>query len=175
MNKDRLIMFVDAVFAIVMTILVINLKMPNPVTVAGFLALKVDFFAYALSFFWLGTMWVNLYIGWQRIERINLSTIWTTLIMMFFTSLFPYATNLVAENFYNISAQVFYSVIVIVIPVFSYLSYNAVGKLHQDDEVVLGIMNHRKKWLSADLVVKFIALVVSLTFPIDNLFVLDII
>lgn len=61
MNKERLVAFMDAVLAIIMTILILELKKPETATLKALWNLRVDFFAYTLSFFWLGTMWVNLH------------------------------------------------------------------------------------------------------------------
>lgn len=54
MDKERLAAFTDAVLAIIMTILVLELEKPEHVTWQGIWALRVNYFAYALSFFWLG-------------------------------------------------------------------------------------------------------------------------
>lgn len=84
MNKERLATFIDAVLAIVITILVLELRKPDPISLNGFLALRENFFAYALSFFWLGAMWVNLHNEWYRIKRINTKTIWAAMLILFF-------------------------------------------------------------------------------------------
>lgn len=57
MGKERLAAFIDAVLAIIMTILVLELEKPKAMTWAGLWDLRANFFAYALSFFWLGLMW----------------------------------------------------------------------------------------------------------------------
>ena len=62
MNKERLAAFMDAVLAIIMTILILELKKPETATLKALWNLRVNFFAYTISFFWLGTMWVNLHI-----------------------------------------------------------------------------------------------------------------
>ncbi|WP_407893156.1 TMEM175 family protein [Lacticaseibacillus sp. N501-2] len=113
MNKERLIAFEDAILAIIMTILVLELRKPSQVSPQRLWALRTNFFAYALSFFWLGVMWVSHHNNWQKVKQINMSTIMLTLVLLFFASLFPYTTSLVSENFNNITAQTFYGAIVI--------------------------------------------------------------
>ena len=56
MNKERLATFMDGVLAIIMTILILELKKPETATLKALWNLRADFFAYTLSFFWLGTM-----------------------------------------------------------------------------------------------------------------------
>ena len=96
MVKERLVAFFDAVLAIIMTILVLELEKPSEISLKGFLALKENFFAYVLSFFWLGTMWVNHHNEWMGIEKISVKTVWTTMLTLFFSSLFPYSTSIVS-------------------------------------------------------------------------------
>lgn len=58
MSKERLVAFTDVVLAIIMTILVLELERPSELTWSALWELKTNFFAYTISFFWLGTMWV---------------------------------------------------------------------------------------------------------------------
>ncbi len=71
MNKDRLAAFTDAILAIIMTILVLELEKPAKASWAAVWDLRQSFFSYIISFFWLGAMWVNLHSQWQRVERID--------------------------------------------------------------------------------------------------------
>ena len=71
MPKDRLCAFMDAILAIIMTILVLELKKPAEASWRALWALRADFFSYAVSFFWLGAMWVNIHNGWVSVERID--------------------------------------------------------------------------------------------------------
>ena len=71
MNKERLAAFMDAILAIIMTILILELKKPETVTLKALWDLKIDFFAYTISFFWLGTMWINLHNEWHKIKYIT--------------------------------------------------------------------------------------------------------
>ena len=66
MNKERLVAFTDAVLAIIMTILVLELPKPAEPTLAALLDLQESFFAYTLSFFWLGALWFGMHGIWQK-------------------------------------------------------------------------------------------------------------
>lgn len=132
MNKDRLIAFEDAVLAIIVTILVLDLQKPATVSWAGLWALRANFFAYTLSFFWIGLMWVSHHNHWHLVKQIDNHTVYLTLILLFFSSLFPYTTSLVAENFYNTTAQVFYGVIIIIISCLNVLISLNLNKLNPE-------------------------------------------
>ncbi|WP_257468616.1 TMEM175 family protein [Bifidobacterium pseudolongum] len=90
--------FTDAVLAIIMTILVLDLDKPDPLTWSGFGKLWPQFLAYAFSFFWLGSMWVHLHIEWSGVKLVDQPVLWTSITLLFFCSLIPYSTSLVAGN-----------------------------------------------------------------------------
>ena len=71
MNKERLAAFMDAVLAIIMTILILELKKPETANLKALWDLRTYFFAYTISFFWLGTMWINLHNEWLKIKYIT--------------------------------------------------------------------------------------------------------
>ena len=98
MSKERVVAFTDAVLAIIMTILVVDLDKPDPLTWSGFGKLWPQFLAYAFSFFWLGSMWVHLHIEWSGVKLVDQPVLWTSITLLFFCSLIPYSTSLVAGN-----------------------------------------------------------------------------
>lgn len=69
MEKERLGAFIDAVLAIVMTILVLELEKPKTFDVQGLWELRTNFLAYAISFFWLGAMWANIHAASHLIQK----------------------------------------------------------------------------------------------------------
>ena len=83
MNKERLIAFTDAVLAIIMTILVLELEKPTVPTLEAFWALRQNFFAYFLSFFWLGSLWIALNGICEKVERISTAVTWWNLALLF--------------------------------------------------------------------------------------------
>lgn len=164
MTKERLTTFIDAVLAIIMTILVLDLQKPDPVSLSGFFKLKENFFAYTLSFFWLGTMWINLHNGWYKIKKIDGYVMWATMVMLFFSSLFPYATSLAAENFNNTAAQVFYGIIVILITISNFITAQCLSKANKDNPEAVENIKKRNHWLLKDIAIKIFGLIIALCF-----------
>ncbi len=156
MEKDRLGAFIDAVLAIIMTILVLELPRPETYDVAGLWALRTNFFAYALSFFWLGAMWVNIHQSYHAVEKISQKTIWSAIVMLFFSSFYPYATKLIADAFFNKAMQGLYGVVVLLIT-FSVLGYykqlDGKTKEHKDR-----LMLHKQKWIWIDVILKVLCI-----------------
>jgi uncharacterized membrane protein len=163
MSKERLISFTDAVIAIIITILVLELKKPSNMSVEAFWELRENFFAYALSFFWLGTMWIILHVIWDPVEKIDTQVIWITLVMLFFSSLFPYATSIVASNFNSALAQVFYGLVVIAITLLNMASYRVLSNADKNNIALLNRLLMFRRLHAVDLSIKFVGLVVCIT------------
>ena len=164
MEKDRLGAFIDAVLAIIMTILVLELPRPETYDIAGLWALRTNFFAYALSFFWLGAMWVNIHQSYQAVEKISQKTVWSAIVMLFFSSFYPYATKLIADDFFNKAMQGLYGVVALFIT-FSVLGYyrQLDGKTKEHKDI---LMLHKQKWIWIDVILKACGLLLSITvFP----------
>lgn len=165
MEKERLGAFIDAVLAIVMTILVLELEKPKTFDLQGLWELRTNFLAYAISFFWLGAMWVNIHASSHLIKKVSQKTVWATIVMLFFSSLFPYTTQLIATHFMNGTMQAFYGVIVLLIT-FSVLWYYRTLEEVNDGAEMHGLNADRKKWLTWDIGIKILGLILSLTiFP----------
>ena len=165
MEKERLGAFIDAVLAIVMTILVLELEKPKTFDLQGLWELRTNFLAYAISFFWLGAMWVNIHSSSHLIKKVSQKTVWATIVMLFFSSLFPYTTQLIATHFMNGTMQAFYGVIVLLIT-FSVLWYYQTLEEVNDGAEMHGLNADRKKWLTWDIGIKILGLILSLTiFP----------
>lgn len=161
MSKERLVAFTDAVIAIIMTILVLDLEKPSPVTVESIWELRTSFFAYALSFFWIGVMWVNMHTGWHDIKKISPKVVWNTMFLLFFSSFFPYVTSLVSQNFYNEVAQVFYGVIILAVTTFNTLMYRSLAEIPENNKAMTVFMNERK-WIPYDIALKVLGLILSI-------------
>lgn len=163
MDKERLTTFEDAVLAIIMTILVLELKKPDVVSLEGLWMLRSNFFAYGLSFFWIGLMWVSHHNNWRLVQKIDLTTIYLTLLLLFFSSLFPYTTSLVADNFSNATAQALYGVVIILISLTNVLI--SLNLRSVNPQAHFGLLYKTPNWIVClDLVIKGIGFITSLMF-----------
>lgn len=163
MSKERLIAFTDAILAIIMTILVLELAKPAFDAPSAFWALRTAYFSYALSFFWLGSLWVGLNSIWGEVKRINNAVIWLNLLMLFFASLIPYATSLCSDNFSSRTMQSFYGIVVIAMTVVNYFLHKALDKPNQDAPDLLEATKTYRKLLLPDIGIKIVGLILALT------------
>ena len=159
MSKDRLAAFTDAILAIIMTILVLELEKPAEASWAALWALRSSFFSYAVSFFWLGAMWANIHNQWSRIEKIDNKVIWWSIIMLFFASFFPYVTSFVSEHFDSLFAQMFYSVVVIFVSLSNMGLGNAVTRLNGESAA---LSYNDRKVVTADLIIKVVGIILAI-------------
>ena len=92
MSKSRLEAFSDGVIAIIITIMVLELKVPHEPTFAALSELAPVFFSYVLSFIYVGIYWNNHHHLWQAGKQVNGRILWANLHLLFWLSLFPFAT-----------------------------------------------------------------------------------
>jgi uncharacterized membrane protein len=98
MKKIRLETFTDGVIAIIITIMVLELKIPHGSDFAALLPLKHTFYSYFLSFFFLSLYWIAHHHMFQAVDKINGQVIWANMNLLFWLSLIPFATGFMGEN-----------------------------------------------------------------------------
>ena len=99
MGKARLEAFSDGVFAIIITIMVLDLKIPSGSGLDSILPVFPVFLNYALSFVYVGIYWNNHHHVLHAVERINGGVLWANLHLLFWLSLFPFVTGWMGENY----------------------------------------------------------------------------
>lgn len=113
MSKSRLEAFSDGVLAIVITIMVLEMKVPHGADFASLRPLVPVFVSYLLSFIFLGIYWNNHHHMMQLVERINGSTLWANLHLLFWLSLIPFVTAWMGENRFAGTPVALYGVVLI--------------------------------------------------------------
>ncbi|MEH6680274.1 MAG: TMEM175 family protein [Sediminicola sp.] len=113
MKTDRLEAFTDAVLAIVITIMVLELKAPELESAKAILDLLPVFISYLLSFVYLGIYWSNHHHLFKITEKINGKGMWSNLLLIFWLSLIPFATSLVGEHYSDPRTIAFYGFILL--------------------------------------------------------------
>src|SRR6266571_1755754 len=98
MNKARLEAFSDGVIAILITIMVLELKIPEGDTLAALRPLTPVFLTYTMSFIYLGIYWSNHHHMLHATDRVNGKILWANLHLLFWLSLVPFVTGWMGEN-----------------------------------------------------------------------------
>ncbi len=98
MSKGRMEAFSDGVIAILITIMVLELKVPRTADPAALLPLIPVFLSYVLSFLFLGIYWSNHHHLLQAIKHVDGRSLWANLHLLFWLSLIPFVTGWMGEN-----------------------------------------------------------------------------
>ncbi|MBD2354361.1 DUF1211 domain-containing protein [Tolypothrix sp. FACHB-123] len=98
MGKGRLEAFSDGVLAIIITIMVLELKVPHGADLAALRPLIPVFLSYVLSFIYIGIYWNNHHHLWQAVRHVNGRILWANLHLLFWLSLIPFVTGWMGEN-----------------------------------------------------------------------------
>ncbi|MFL6580177.1 MAG: TMEM175 family protein [Burkholderiales bacterium] len=98
MGKGRLEAFSDGVIAIIITIMVLEMKVPHGESIESLLPLLPVFLSYVLSFVYVGIYWNNHHHMLHATARVSGTVLWANLHLLFWLSLFPFATGWMGEN-----------------------------------------------------------------------------
>src|SRR5437868_2334250 len=98
MKTTRLEAFSDGVLAIIITIMVLELKVPHAVELAALNPLLPRLLSYVLSFIYVGIYWNNHHHLFQVTEQVSGGILWANLHLLFWLSLFPFTTGWMGEN-----------------------------------------------------------------------------
>ena len=158
MSKERLAAFADAILALIMTILVLAPDAPNEPTLIGFWDLRMSYFSYVLSLFWLGSLWMGLSEVWDTAGLIDNACVMWTLVLLFFASLIPYTTDLVSRHFGNRIMQCAYGLVVLVMTGANWMLHRTLEKPNADVEALLASSRRYRHLLGPDIAIKLVAL-----------------
>lgn len=113
MGKGRLEAFSDAVIAIIMTIMVLELKVPHGSSLADLLPIWPVFLAYVLSFTNLGVYWNNHHHMLHAAKRVNGTVLWANMHLLFWLSLIPFTTAWTDENHFASTPMAVYGFVLL--------------------------------------------------------------
>jgi uncharacterized membrane protein len=113
MNKNRLEAFSDGVLAIIITIMVLEIKVPHGTSWQDVKPVLPILFSYLLSFIFVGIYWNNHHHLFQVVKSINGKVLWANLHLLFWLSLLPFATAWMDENHFQTLPVAFYGFILL--------------------------------------------------------------
>ena len=165
MESNRLEAFSDGVLAIIITIMVLELKPPHGADWAALTPLLPVFTSYVLSFVYVGIYWNNHHHLMKATDRIGGGVLWANLHLLFRLSLVPFAAGYLGENHFAAAPTAFYGIILLM----SGLAYSILVRsllAHHGAESALAraIGRDRKGWLS--LLLYAVAVAVSFRVPL---------
>ena len=137
MRKDRLLAFSDGVFAIIITIMVLELKVPHGGDLSALLPVVPVFVSYVLSFIYVAIYWNNHHHMLELVQRINGACLWANMFLLFWLSLVPFATGWMGETHFATWPTALYGA-TLLLPAISYTLLQRVLIAAHPDNARLG-------------------------------------
>lgn len=145
MDKGRLAAFSDGVLAIIITIMVLELRAPEEGELAALMPLVPKFLSYILSFIFLGIYWNNHHHLWQAVEKINGSVLWANSHLLFWLSLVPFATSWIGESGFAVIPVALYGVVLWMCGLAYFIMVQTLLANHAKDSVLASALKDVKK------------------------------
>ena len=136
MNKNRLEAFSDGVIAIIITIMVLEMKVPHEANMHALTELAPVFFSYLLSFVFLGIYWSNHHHLLQAIKHVDGRVLWANLHLLFWLSLVPAITGWVGETGFAAWPVAIYGLILLLSAVAYYILTRTLIALHGQESTI---------------------------------------
>lgn len=105
MDTERYEALIDAILAIIITLIILEIPLPAETSFAGLWELNHEFFAYFISFFVVFNIWNSHHNLFARTYNLTSTIVWTNLVGVFILSFLPYTTTMVSEHFNSFFAQ----------------------------------------------------------------------
>ena len=136
MSKSRLEAFSDGVIAIIITIMVLEFKVPHEATWQALIPVAPVFLSYALSFVFVGIYWSNHHHLLQVVEHVNGSVLWANLHLLFWLSLTPFVTGWLRENKFAAVPAALYGVVLLCAAIAYFILARSLLSIHSPDSVL---------------------------------------
>jgi uncharacterized membrane protein len=149
MTSNRLEAFSDGVLAIVITIMVLELKVPEGNSLESLQPLIPTFVTYVLSFIYLGIYWNNHHHLMHATDKVNGSVLWANLHLLFWLSLLPFATGYMGENHFEPLPTALYGFVLLMASLAWNILLLTLKREHSRDTIMYkAFLGNRKSLLS---------------------------
>jgi len=136
MTRNRLEAFSDGVIAIIITIMVLELRVPLGASFSALRPLAPVFLSYVLSFVFIGIYWSNHHHLLQVVEHVNGRVLWANLHLLFWLSLTPFVTAWMGENHFAESPVALYGVVLLCSAIAYFILTRALLSIHTRDSLL---------------------------------------
>jgi len=135
-GKNRLEAFSDGVIAIIITIMVLELKVPHGDSIETLVPLVPAFLSYVLSFVYVGIYWNNHHHMLHTATRVTGGVLWANLHFLFWLSLFPFVTGWMGENHFGALPSALYGCVLLAAAIAYVILQNAIIRAQGEDSTL---------------------------------------
>jgi uncharacterized membrane protein len=136
MTRSRLEAFSDGVIAIIITIMVLELRAPHEASITALRPLMPVFLSYAMSFLFIGIYWSNHHHLLQAVEHVSGGVLWANLHLLFWLSLTPFVTAWIGETRFAPWPVALYGIVLLLSAISYYILVLALLSIHQPESVL---------------------------------------
>jgi uncharacterized membrane protein len=136
MTKTRVEAFSDGVLAIVITIMVLEFRVPHDANVVSLRPLLPVFLAYVLSFIYLAIYWNNHHHLFQAVKHVNGNVLWANMHLLFWLTMVPFATGWVGENHASTIPVALYGGVLLMAACAYFILTRALLPIHEKDSAL---------------------------------------
>lgn len=151
MKSTRLEAFSDGVIAIIITIMVLEMKAPHGESIDALLPIFPVFLNYVLSFIYIGIYWNNHHHMFHTTDKVNGAILWANLHLLFWLSLFPFATAWMGENHFASVPTAAYGVVLLMAALAYWLLQRAIISNEGADSVLKRALGRNLKGRASPL------------------------
>lgn len=149
MGKGRLEAFSDGVIAIIITIMVLDMKAPPSAELTALWPVFPAFLSYVLSFIYVGIYWNNHHHLFQAAQRVSGMTLWANLHLLFWLSLIPFVTRWMGESHFATWPVVAYGGVLLMCAAAWDIERRILMRIHEPDSALVRAMGgNLKEWVS---------------------------
>lgn len=145
MDKNRLEAFSDGVIAIIITIMVLEMKVPKGTDIAVLKPLWPVFLSYLLSYLYVGIYWNNHHHMLYTTRKTNAATLWANLHLLFWLSLFPFVTAWMGENHFAPIPTALYGIVLFMAAVAYRILQSSIIASHGQNSVLAQAIGKDRK------------------------------
>ena len=160
MNSNRLEAFSDGVLAIIITIMVLELKVPHGTEWNDLAPLLPVFLSYILSFIYIGIYWNNHHHMMHAVEKVSGGILWANLHLLFWLSLIPFVTGWMGENHFSELPVALYGAVLLMAAVAYFILQNRILSVQGKDSLLAIALGKDLKG-KASPIIYIIAIIVS--------------
>ena len=145
MGKTRLEAFSDGVLAIIITIMVLELKVPHGESIDALASLLPVFFSYVLSFVYVGIYWNNHHHMLHTAHNVTGPILWANLHLLFWLSLIPFASGWMGENHFEPKTLAVYALLLNLCGVAYYVLLKVIQSCNRDNETFRVVLEKQSR------------------------------
>lgn len=161
METERFEALIDAILAIIITIIVMDIPLPETTNITSLLQLYPDFIAYTISFLICFFVWYYHHNLFNIVNKLNSTITWTSAMMIILVGLLPHTTTMLANNYYSFTAQAIFGLLFYITIINAFLVEKLLIKTDKANIALQVVAKNRKKFTQKIIIIIIITYILA--------------